>query len=48
MAVDGSVNSWNRAIALGTPNAVFVEDNFFNLNRHCVTATNENGAGTSR
>jgi hypothetical protein len=38
--VEGSVKSWNRAIALGTPNAVFVEDNFFDLNRHCVTANN--------
>jgi hypothetical protein len=40
VAVDGSVNSWNRAIVLGTSNAVFVEDNLFVLNRHCVTATN--------
>jgi len=40
VAVDGSVASWNRPIALGTANAVFVEDNLFVLNRHCVTATN--------
>jgi hypothetical protein len=40
VAVDGSVKSWNRTITLGTPNAVFVEDNFFDLNRHCVTANN--------
>jgi len=40
VAVDGSVKSWNRAITLGTGNAVFVEDNFFDRNRHCVTATN--------
>ena len=40
VAVDGSVKSWNRPIALGTANAVFVEDNLFVLNRHCVTATN--------
>jgi hypothetical protein len=40
VAVDGSVNAWIRPIALGTANAVFVEDNLFVLNRHCVTATN--------
>ena len=40
VAVDGSVASWNRPIALGTANAVFVEDNLFVLNRHCVTSTN--------
>jgi hypothetical protein len=40
VAVDGSVKSWNRAITLGTSNAVYVEDNLFDLNRHCVTATN--------
>jgi hypothetical protein len=40
VAVDGSVKSWNRTITLGTSNAVFVEDNLFVLNRHCVTATN--------
>ncbi|MFI5017833.1 MAG: hypothetical protein ACHQHK_07805 [Dongiales bacterium] len=38
--VDGSVASWNRPIALGTANAVFIEDNLFVLNRHCVTSTN--------
>jgi hypothetical protein len=40
VAVDGSVKSWSRTIKLGTANAVFVEDNFFDLNRHCVAATN--------
>src|SRR6185369_9606554 len=40
VAIDGSVNAWNRPIALGTANAVFVEDNLFVLNRHCVTSTN--------
>jgi hypothetical protein len=40
VAVDGSVKAWNRPIALGTANAVFVEDNLFNRNRHCVMATN--------
>ncbi len=40
VAVDGSVASWNRPIALGTADAVFVEDNLFVLNRHCVAATN--------
>ncbi len=40
VAVDGSVASWNRPIALGTANAVFVEDNLFIRNCHCVTVTN--------
>jgi len=40
IAVDGSAKSWNRTVTLGTSNAVFVENNFFDLNRHCVTATN--------
>ena len=40
VAVDGSAASWNRPIALGTANAVFVEDNLFVRNRHCVMATN--------
>jgi hypothetical protein len=40
VAVAGSPDSWNRAITLGTSNAVFVEDNLFVLNRHCVTANN--------
>jgi hypothetical protein len=40
VAIDGSAASWNRPLALGTANAVFVEDNLFIRNRHCVTATN--------
>ena len=40
VAIDGSVKSWNRKIALGGSNAVFVEDNYFDLNRHCVTSGN--------
>ena len=40
VAIDGSVAGWNRPLALGTANAVFVEDNLFVRNRHCVTSTN--------
>ena len=40
VAIDGSVAGWNRPLTLGTANAVFVEDNLFVLNRHCVTSTN--------
>lgn len=40
VAVDGSASTWTKPVTLGTADAVFVEDNFFNLNRHCVAATN--------
>jgi hypothetical protein len=40
VAVDGSASTWSKPVALGTANAVFVEDNLFDKNRHCVTATN--------
>ena len=40
VAVDGSASSWSKPLVLGTANAVFVEDNVFERNRHCVTATN--------
>jgi len=40
IAVSGSASSWNRTIYLGTANAVFVEDNYFERNRHCVAADN--------
>jgi hypothetical protein len=40
VAIEGSVKSWSRAITLGTANAVFIEDNYFDLNRHCVAANN--------
>jgi hypothetical protein len=40
VAVDGSASSWTKPMTLGTANAVFVEDNLFDRNRHCVTATN--------
>jgi hypothetical protein len=40
VAVDGSASTWSRSVTLGTANAVFVEDNLFQRNRHCVTATN--------
>jgi hypothetical protein len=39
IAVDGYPGSWDRTISLGTANAVFIEDNYFELNRHCVTAS---------
>jgi len=38
VAIQGSAKSWQRKIALGTSNAVFVEDNYFELNRHGVTS----------
>ena len=40
VAVDGSASTWSKPVTLGTANAVFVEDNLFDKNRHCVTATN--------
>jgi hypothetical protein len=40
IAIDGVPTTWNRTISLGTANAVFVEDNYFELNRHCVTGDN--------
>ena len=40
VAIDGSASTWTKPVVLGTANAVFVEDNFFDRNRHCVTATN--------
>jgi hypothetical protein len=40
VAINGTVKSWHRKIALGSSNAVFIEDNYFDLNRHCVTSSN--------
>jgi hypothetical protein len=40
VAVDGSASTWSKPLSLGTANAVFVEDNTFDRNRHAVTATN--------
>jgi hypothetical protein len=37
VAINGSAASWSKPIVLGTSNAVFIEDNYFDLNRHCVT-----------
>ncbi len=40
VAIDGYPNSWNTTYTLGTSNAVYVEDNYFELQRHCTTSTN--------
>jgi len=40
VAVNGSASAWNKAITLGTSDAIFIEDNYFDLNRHCVAADN--------
>src|SRR6267378_5518831 len=39
VAINGSPSTWSSRLALGTANAVFIEDNLFNLNRHCVTGS---------
>src|SRR6266404_1914179 len=40
IAVNGSPSTWKGSVTLGSANALFIEDNFFDLNRHCVTASN--------
>ena len=40
VAIDGSAKSWGRKISLGGSDAVFIEDNYFSRNRHCVTSVN--------
>jgi hypothetical protein len=40
IAVNGSPSTWKGPVTLGSENALFIEDNFFDLNRHCVTASN--------
>ena len=40
VAIGGSPKSWHHRATLGSPNAVFVEDNYFSRNRHCVTSSN--------
>jgi len=40
IAINGSPNTWNQSVTLGTANALFIEDNNFTLNRHCVAADN--------
>jgi hypothetical protein len=40
VSVIGDKNSWNNTVSLGTSNAIFVEDNYFQLQRHCTTANN--------
>ena len=40
VAVVGSPASWRRPVRLGTADAIFVEDNLFRRNRHCVTSSN--------
>jgi hypothetical protein len=37
IAINGWPGTWNQAVSLGTSNALFIEDNYFDLNRHCVT-----------
>lgn len=39
VAIDGSAKSWHREVRLGSSNAMFVEDNHFDRNRHCVTSS---------
>jgi hypothetical protein len=40
IAINGVTSTWSRPQLLGTANALFIEDNFFDLNRHCVTSNN--------
>jgi hypothetical protein len=40
IAIDGDPTSWNRPAVLGSGDALFVEDNSFDRNRHCVTGSN--------
>ena len=40
VAVTGYPNSWNTAVTLGTSNALFVENNYFERQRHCTTGSN--------
>jgi parallel beta helix pectate lyase-like protein len=40
VAIDGYPNSWSTTHALGTANAVYIEDNYFELYRHAVTSGN--------
>jgi hypothetical protein len=40
VAIIGSPAGWNRPIELGTANTLFIEDNYFSRNRHCVTGNN--------
>ena len=40
VAINGSPKNWHQKVTLGSFNAVFVEDNYFSRNRHCVTSSN--------
>jgi hypothetical protein len=40
IAINGVSSSWDRSIVLGTARAVFVENNLFDFNRHCVASSN--------
>jgi hypothetical protein len=40
IAINGVASTWDRPAALGTANALFIEDNLFDRNRHCVTSNN--------
>jgi hypothetical protein len=38
IAIDGDPGGWNGPATLGSAEAVFIEDNLFDRNRHCVAA----------
>jgi hypothetical protein len=40
IAVNGDPARWNKPVTLGSADALFIEDNLFDRNRHCVTAGN--------
>ena len=40
VAVNGNPTTWNAPLGLGAANAIFVEDNYFERQRHCVTGSN--------
>ena len=40
VAIEGVTRRWGRPVALGSADALFIEDNLFDRNRHCVTANN--------
>jgi hypothetical protein len=40
IAVNGAPSSWNGPVTLGSADALFIEDNLFDRNRHCVTGNN--------
>jgi hypothetical protein len=45
VSINGDPSSWNTPLALGTSNAVFIEDNDFSLQRQCATSSNGASCG---